>query len=201
MSFFGDGDVDLAASRGTAGFVSITVGVFIGIKLTLLTMRAFSLWIAQLAARLELYEQRTSYLTGQSGHDDPPEETRKGFSPLMVRLGIYFVVLGGGFSGAGVGLVQMVIKAGTDLYGPSVYLATLACLVIALLGVLGTVWELRSIGRAMSQIERRLSHNEDVLNMPAVAYPRHADIALQSTHSWVYKVTGMRGWQPGTATF
>ena len=192
-SFIAGGDADLAATKGTAGFVAITVGIFIGAKLTLSTMRTFRAWIARLESRLELCVQRVSHITGQA---DSPEEHGKGSSPLAVRLRIYFVLIGGGFSGAGVGLVQLVIGVGIDIYGSSVYLATLICLVIVLVGVMGTARELMSMGRVMSRIERRLNDFDDAPVVPAGTNPRHADIALESTLSWVYLITGMRGWQP-----
>ena len=195
-NLLGGGGVDLAASRGVAGFVSVTIGVFIGMKLVLLSMNAIRLWIARIEDKLRVLEQRVSYLTGESGLGDPPEEPRERPSPLMVRLKIYFVLLGGGLSGTGVVVMQLVIKAGTDIYGPGVSLAALICAAITLFGVLGTTTELWLISRAASKIERRLDYAEDILPSPVV-YARDANAALQSTQSWVYRVTGMRDWNYG----
>ena len=193
------GDVDLAASKGTASFVSVTVGVFVGMRSALFATRMFRLWIARLGNRLELAEQRIFSLTGELGHDDPPKEPQEGSGFLRAKLKIYSVLLGGGFSAAGVGLVQLLIKTGTDIYGNDVYLVTLICLAVASFAILATAFELWSIGRTMSWVERRLDRAEGVPATPVV-HTHDADIALRSTESWAYKITGMRGWQLGTVT-
>ena len=191
----------MAATKGVASFVSVTVGIFIGAKLALLVMRAFRLWIALLEERLVVCSQRLSNLTGETEPDSPPEEHRGGPSALTVRLRIYSIALVGGSAGLGVGLVMLVIKTGTiGLYESDVYLAILATLAIALFGVLGTASELGRSTRATFRLERRLNDAENVPVTLVVVSPRQVDAAIQSTQSWVRKLTGVQGWQPGMAT-
>ena len=105
MGFFGllscecGGDVDLAASKGIAGFVSVTVGIFAGTNLPLLAMRAFRLRIAHLQARVAVCKQRISRLADRTELDTPPEKD-KGYS---ARLKFYFGALAGGSAAAGGG--------------------------------------------------------------------------------------------------
>lgn len=191
------GDVDLASSRGIAGFVSITIGVFAGSKLTMLAMRAFRRWVAQLETRLVLCEQRLSRLTGETEPDSSPEERQRGFSPLVMRLLFYSFALGGGFGAAGVGSVALIIGAGTTgIYDSYSHLAVYASLAVALFGILGITLELGGIARAVSRIERRLDDVEGVSVTPVAVRPRYADAAIQTAQSWLHKLTGVQGWQP-----
>ena len=199
MGFFGllscecGGDVDLAASKGIAGFVSVTVGVFAGTKLTLSAMRAFRLRIAHLEARLIAGEQRVSCLTGPTEPDTPLEEHKGGSSPLKVRLMFYFGALAVGSSVAGGGLLTLIIRAGTiGIYEPGAHLSVsvFVGLAVALFGILGMAAELSFITRAMSRVERRLDRAEIT---PVVARPRYADAAIQGMQSWIHKLTGVQG--------
>lgn len=191
------GDVDLASSRGIAGFVSITVGVFAGTKLAMLAMRAFRQWIARLEARLVVCEQRLSSLTGETEPDNSTEESRKGSSPLAAKLKFYSTALAGGFGAVGVGLVMLIIGAGTSgIYDSGTYLAVYASLAVALFGILGISSELGGIASAVSRIERRLDDAESVSVTSVAVRPKYADDAIQTAQSWLHKLTGVQGWQP-----
>lgn len=194
------GDADLASSRGIAGLVSITVGVFAGTKLAMLVMRAFRKWIARLEARLIVCEQRLSSLTGEIEPDNSTEERRKGSSPLVARLKFYSTALAGGCGGVGVGLLVLIIGAGTTgIYDSGTYMAIYISLPVALFGIMGISSELGGIARAVSRIERRLDDAESVSVTSVAVRPKYADAAIQTAQSWLHKLTGVQGWQPGMA--
>ena len=192
------GDVDLAGSRGIAGFVSAAVGVFIGSKLTMLVMWAFRGWVARLEARLVVCRQRLSRLTGETEPGSSPDERQMVFNPLVIRLLFYSFILGGGFGYAGVGSVAVIIEAGTTgIYDSVSYLAIYVSLAVALFGILGIASELAGIARAVSRTEQRLDDAESVPISPVMERPRYADAAIQTVQSWLHKLTGVQGWQPG----
>ena len=204
ISFYGltscecGGDVDLAVSRGIAGFVSIAVGIFIGTKLALLAMKAFRVWIVSLMSRVNTCQERLSRLSGEVEPDNSSEERSGVSSFYAVRLRIYFIGLAVGCCGVGVDLMALIIRAGTTgIYeSGSLPITAYVGLAVASAGIAGIALELNMIARSVSRIEGRLNDAEGVAVAPLEVRPQYADAAIQSTQSWVHKITGVRGWQP-----
>lgn len=191
------GNVDLASSKGIAAFVTVAIGVLIGTKLAMLTMKAFRLWTARLEARLVVCEHRISCFSGEAEPDNSSEEQQRGTSPLAVRFRYYSGFLSFGFGAVGVGLVMLLIKSGTTgLYGSDVHISLYSSLVIALVGIIAIASELMLIARGLLVIEQHLDHAEGGSITLLATRPKYADAAIQSTQSWLHRLTGVQGWQP-----
>ena len=97
--------------------------------------------------------------------------------------------------------MQMVIGAGTTgIYESSNLLPALVSMAIALLGTSDIAIELGGTARRITEIERDLDDAEGVSVLASVpARPDYADAALLAIQLFIYKLTGMRGWQPSVA--
>ena len=195
------GDLDLAASRGVALFITITVGIFLGTKLGFLVLAGFGKWIARLVDRLDVCEARIARLNGEGVSDASPDEDVNVSGFLKIRFKAYYFALGCGFCGLVTSIMQMVIWAGTTgIYDSSGQLSALVSVAIVLFGASGLAVELGGTARNIAKIERVLDDAEEVSVVTSVPVrPDYADAALQAIQSFIYKLTGMRGWQPSVA--
>ena len=178
-----------AAIVGIAAFLTVSVGGFIGIKISFLTMRAFLAWTGSIKDRIYRLTTRLGDLTGQSVPESASKEmTARGFS--VIRVYVALTILG--ISLLTQGVVGGVIELGVDVYDTRSYIAVLILgSLFASIGIGGQAIQLIGVSRSITQMERQLDAITTGIPIPVSAVPQRMDLAIQNTQSWVCKLTGV----------
>ena len=181
--------VELAIGVGIASFLAVSVGGFLGIKLSFLIMRGFRVWIHSIGERIHVLDTRLAHLINSQEREEPSQQPPAGgFS--IVRLLVASTVFGVIFTAQAA--IAIFIELGVEMLGPLVYLPGLCVgLALALIGIGGQVVELIIVDRGITQIENELDAITLGNRAPVKVIPRRMDGAIKDTQSWVCKITGV----------
>ena len=181
--------VELATGVGITLFLAVSVGGFLGIKLSFLIMRGFLVWIHSIGGRMHGLDSRLTQLTNSQERAELSQQPPAGgFS--IVKLLVASTVIGVTITAQGA--IVIFIELGVEMLGPLVYVPGLCVgLALALIGIGGQAVQLIIVDRGITQMEKELDAITLGNRAPVKVVPQHMDGAIKNTQSWVCKVTGV----------
>ena len=191
--------VELATAVSITSFLAVSVGGFLGIKLSFLIMKGFLAWIHSIEGRMHVLDSRLAQLANsrEAGETaQPPPASGFPIVKLLVASAVCGVIIGTSAATA------IFIELGVEMLGPLVYLPGLCVgLALALFGIGGQAFQLMTVDRGITRMEKEL----DAITLgncaPAKEVPRRMDGAIKNTQSVLRKITGVRegSAEPATA--
>ena len=180
--------VEEATALGIAVFIQITVGVWLGLKITIFLLHIFQNRLHLLVNRMQALESRSRTEYGTS------EYRESGWVAARAWVAIVMVCICITLLGTLVftmGAVSAVFDFRVDIHPPVVYLVKLAAGGgIALLGLVGSYVYLWGVWRTVTRWERQL---DLVASADGLALnTQQCDKAISNLDSLVYKATGQR---------
>ncbi len=189
LSVLSTESMEVATGLGIATSVSFSLGGWLGVKLSLLIMRVFRVWVLSLNKRIEALELSLGEEVRQAGGVRTVGLEKVSGRTVVWQLCVFLVPTG--IPMVAIGAVLAVIDFRVDICGAIAYVSPLLVgFGFAIVGLAGQCLYLWNVARLVARLERHLDPAAFVVPVALQAY--RLEHAINSVSSVVCKLAGVR---------